>query len=429
MNAPTRILALTTALVIFGIPLAPLGGQEARPARQPGAGEPTLSGPYNVRNLSIFLIHGQDRLKGKPVITLEQALKKGTFVVHETGEVNELAVENTSPDSEVFIQFGDVVKGGRQDRIIANDVIIPPNSGKTPVVSFCVEPGRWAQRGREEAARFNSSTALLTSQNVRFSGGNLGQFGAPVHPSLLPRSAAGDGFGSSGGNAQGDLSGALGQSANQLGFGGGSITNLGQFGGQGGLQSTVWKEVGTLQDKLAKKVGGQVRAPESQSSLQLTLEQKRVAARVAEYVRDLAPVIDGQNDVVGYAFAVNGQLQGAELYASHGLFKKQWRKLLQANAVEAIAESGNEKAIAPVAVSAVVACLLDGEKGEAAAREVTKRIRLVWRETERSILLETRDQARQDAWLHRTYVAKKAHVAEKKLPPPSRSQGPRRSPE
>src|SRR5207244_234905 len=154
---PTRILALTTALVIFGIPLAPLGGQETRPARRPGHDEPKLSGPYNVRNLSIFLIHGQDRLKGKPVITLEQALKKGTFVVHETGEVNELAVENTSPDSEVFIQFGDVVKGGRQDRIIANDIIIPPSSGKTPVVSFCVEPGRWTQRGREEAARFTSS--------------------------------------------------------------------------------------------------------------------------------------------------------------------------------------------------------------------------------------------------------------------------------
>src|SRR5438445_3597845 len=39
--------------------------------------------------------------------------------------------------------------------------------------------------------------------------------------------------------------------------------------------------------------------------------------------------------VVGYAFAVNGQLKGAELYASHGLFRKQWPKLLHANAVEA----------------------------------------------------------------------------------------------
>ena len=128
--------------------------------------------------------------------------------------------------------------------------------------------------------------------------------------------------------------------------------------------------------------------------------------------------------MVGYAFAVNGQLKGAELYASHGLFRKQWPKLLHANAVEAIAEFDKEKQTAPAA-AAVVACLRDGEKGQAAARDVTKRIRLVWRETDRGILLETRDQARHDGWLHRTYVAKKTHVAEHKAPPAS--YGPRRS--
>jgi len=62
MNTPTRIAALTTTLVIFGIPLAPLGGQQALPARQARTGEPRVSGPYSVRNLSIFLIHGQDML-------------------------------------------------------------------------------------------------------------------------------------------------------------------------------------------------------------------------------------------------------------------------------------------------------------------------------------------------------------------------------
>jgi hypothetical protein len=101
MNAPTRIVVVATALIIFGIPLEPLGGQEPRPARQPIAGELNVSGPYRVRNLTVFLIHGRDSLTGKPVITLEEALKQGKVVVHETGQVNELAVENTCRDEEV----------------------------------------------------------------------------------------------------------------------------------------------------------------------------------------------------------------------------------------------------------------------------------------------------------------------------------------
>ena len=93
MNAPTRIVAVAAVFLIFGIPLARLGGQESRSADQLKAGEFKISGPYSERNLSIFLIHGQDSLKGKPVITLEEALKTGKLVVHETGQVNELAVE------------------------------------------------------------------------------------------------------------------------------------------------------------------------------------------------------------------------------------------------------------------------------------------------------------------------------------------------
>src|SRR5262249_5531978 len=62
----------------------------------------------------------------------------------------ELVVENLSPDVEVYIQAGDIVKGGRQDRVLSYDLIVPPRSGKVPLAAFCVEAGRRQPRGGGE---------------------------------------------------------------------------------------------------------------------------------------------------------------------------------------------------------------------------------------------------------------------------------------
>jgi hypothetical protein len=113
----------------------------------------TLSGPYTHDNLTIFLFHGQDQLKQTALLTLHEAVAQKKAIVHETGSVNELAVENLSPTEDVLIQAGDIVKGGRQDRILAVDLILPRKSGdasaKLPIASFCCESGRWTNRGNE----------------------------------------------------------------------------------------------------------------------------------------------------------------------------------------------------------------------------------------------------------------------------------------
>ncbi|MCD4682995.1 MAG: hypothetical protein K8R86_06905, partial [Bacteroidales bacterium] len=59
------------------------------------------------------------------------------------GEVNKLYVENVSQDT-VFLMAGEVVKGGKQDRVLASDMILAPNSGKVELPVFCVEHGRWS---------------------------------------------------------------------------------------------------------------------------------------------------------------------------------------------------------------------------------------------------------------------------------------------
>ena len=126
-----------------------LGAQQVakQPPQTSEAAASKISGPYTHENLTIFLIHGKDELKGKTFLTLAEALQKKLAVVHETKQVNELSIENLSRTEEVFVLAGDIVKGGQQDRIIAFDLIVPPQS-KLPLAAFCVEAGRWQQRHR-----------------------------------------------------------------------------------------------------------------------------------------------------------------------------------------------------------------------------------------------------------------------------------------
>src|SRR5205085_7933404 len=116
-------------------------------------------------NLAVFLIHGPDKLKNREFLTLEEGIAKKVVVVHETSNVNELAIENTG-DTDVYVQSGDIVKGGKQDRTIAMDFIAPAKSGKLPIASFCVEHGRWQQRGEEDAGLFQYG-AIVSGKGVK----------------------------------------------------------------------------------------------------------------------------------------------------------------------------------------------------------------------------------------------------------------------
>jgi hypothetical protein len=351
-----KMRTLTTGIaflwMVFGISLpifvtaqTKQGGSSGK-TTNPQAASFTLSGPYTHENLTIFLIHGQDTMTGRKILTLQEALERKKVIVYETKDVNELAIENISDNEDVFVQSGDIVKGGKQDRVLAVDLILPPRSGRIAIAAFCVESGRWSKRGGETAGRFETSSERIASKELKVAA---------------------------------------------------NVTNS---------QSQVWNEVTVVQEKLSQNTGGSVNSTLSTSSLQLSLENKKLQEMREAYLKKLTKVVAGKTDVIGYAFAINGKINSADVYASSELFKKLWPKLLRATAVEAIAELQKGQEFEQVNAEAIESFLAEAERGSASERGVTARIKLVTRDTDESVLFETRDLKLNEAWIHKSYVTK-----------------------
>lgn len=308
------------------------------------AGDYRLSGPYTHKNLAIFLVHGKNAIKSKTFLTLQEALVQKKVVVYETRSVNELSIQNFS-DQDVYVQSGDIVKGGQQDRMIGVDLIVPPRSGKLPISAFCVEHGRWSGRGNERASQFNSSADAVATKDIKLA---------------AKRS-----------NSQG----------------------------------AVWENVKVAQDKLSENLGTRVNSSVSASSLQLAVENVKVQESADSYIKALVGIANRSDDVIGYVFAINGKVNSADIYGSNVLFKKLWPKLLKANAIEAIAELQKDK-FHPASADSVRGFLSEAEKAKGSEKEVNARVNLLTREDDENILFETRDRAEKGAWVHRNYIKK-----------------------
>lgn len=305
-----------------------------------------ISAPYTHKNLTIYLIHGKDETTKSNILTLQEAMQRGILRVYETAEVNELEVENISKQFDVFIQSGDIVKGGKQDRMLAVSIIIVARSGRVKIDAFCVESDRWEKRGNESAGQFSSSNDRIVSKDLKLAA---------------------------------------------------NVTRS---------QTEVWEKVSEAQKKLSKNVGGTVASSSSRSSLQLSLENGRVAATADDYVKALGNLINGKNDVIGYAIAVNGELNSADVYVSNALFKKLWPKMLKAAAVEAVAEqNGRMASSSPAKPDTVKQFLADADRGRGEEREVAGGSRIITRDKEDSAVYEARDD-KSKIVVHRAYVKK-----------------------
>src|SRR5262245_18135419 len=115
-----------------------------------------------------FGLVGPDQITKRDYLPLSEAMDKHLVRVDETRNVSELKIENLSGDVHVFIQAGDIVNGGQQDRTLITDLVLPPKSGPHPIGSFCVEQGRWSRRPGESAAALSKSDKQLITMMQRY---------------------------------------------------------------------------------------------------------------------------------------------------------------------------------------------------------------------------------------------------------------------
>lgn len=354
------------------------------PAPSPAGEGPRISGPFTHENLTIYLVHGPSA-PGPVPLTLPEALEKGVVEIKETGSVNQLTVENRG-DQEVFIQAGDIVKGGRQDRVLSVSLTLPPRSGVLPIAAFCVERGRWSPRAGEDSHRFASAKDMLPSREAKLAMKAVPSRSGPVE--VGQRVEAGGnvvvGNGRAGGTAN------IEQRAAGLAAG-------------RSAQAEVWAKVGEIQESLNSNLKARVQSERSATSLQLALENDKLAQAQQRYVAALQPAGEKDSDVVGYVFAVNGKLNSADIYASNGLFRKLWPRLIKASATEAIGAAGGVKQ-ADADLAKVGAFLADPPaSAKAVERAPIPGVKLELRDSARALDAQTR--AASGVVVHRNVLA------------------------
>ena len=241
-----HIIAFTAAgIAALGIAVGVSRTAWAEPA-------PVISGPHVHENLAVYFVHGPSA-PGPVPLTLQEALAKGSVRVIETGEVNELKVENTG-DEDIFIQSGDIVKGGKQDRVLTMSFVLPPKSGEVGLAAFCVEHGRWSARGGEDVKAFASAAEAMPSREAKLA------MRAPRGVAAATTAAVGDS--------------------------GSSETYE--------RQQKVWASVATTQEKLSGNLDTLMAAPASATSLQLSLENEKLQKARAAYTAALQSARRGQ---------------------------------------------------------------------------------------------------------------------------------------
>ncbi|MDG1483113.1 MAG: hypothetical protein P8R54_26225 [Myxococcota bacterium] len=134
--------------------------------------------------------------------SFSEAMADGALIVSENkgqgGSYTNLMLTNHSKEP-VLVMAGEVVRGGRQDRIFTEDLIIPPDSGPQMVQVHCVEKGRWSDAaatfsygGRAELALRNATKsgqdttwAAIAAMNTARGGSATGAYIATNGPEML----------------------------------------------------------------------------------------------------------------------------------------------------------------------------------------------------------------------------------------------------
>lgn len=236
---------------------------------------PKVDGPYTQGKLAVYVLRGPET-DGRSYITLDEGLKSGVVKVRErgSGEVDTLEVENRS-DKFLFLHVGDVIRGGKQDRTLATDAVVPPRSTPVAIDAFCVEHGRW---------RADAVTAL----------------GFSVNDAMLSGTA---------------LKRAVQADRNQ---------------------QEVWSRVAETEARAAEYVAAPSPSLSNSGTYSAVVENETLRVDREKLLGELLPQVTAHEDALGVVVAIGGEVVGADVYASHALFRKLARKVLDSYVQESI---------------------------------------------------------------------------------------------
>jgi hypothetical protein len=263
--------------------------------------------PIRHGNLTIFPVAVAHSHDTHEFLTLDEGLRSGEVVVSEAGsiaplvrprrsrpvwqeqhpsdgaEVNRLVLVNNSK-RPLLLLAGEIVTGGKQDRIIGKDRLVPAESDPVDLSVFCVEPGRWVATG--DKYEFNAPTAM-------------------VQPSVRSKAMA-----------EKD-------------------------------QQQVWNQVAQARTAMSETVevaaAPTVAGTSSYNGVIDNKEVQRKLSTVVEPVQQEYQSVVRQlrdRNAVGVVVAVNGEVIWADVFASTSLLEKYWPKLVRSYAAEAVTQRG-----------------------------------------------------------------------------------------
>jgi hypothetical protein len=298
------------AITVFFFAIHSDGGQTRHPSYN-------VLPPTTQDNLTIFPIVTNATNATHNFLTLDEGLRSGQVVVTEGGalpglvrprsprtpapepwqerfphvrpsrgaEVNRLVLTNNS-DRPLLLLAGEIVTGGKQDRVVGKDRIIPARSEPIDLGVFCVEPHRWV----ETSAHFGGATFAMAQPSVR-----------------LKAMAAKD-------------------------------------------QQGVWNEVAKSRDSIAALVSAPAaRALKATSSYAVSMENGAVRERVDAVAAPLERSYDKlmrelrAQKAVGAVVSVNGEIVWVDVFANPSLLEKYWPKLIRSYAAEALTARASAK--------------------------------------------------------------------------------------
>jgi hypothetical protein len=144
MKTGTVLAGLAGVLLAGAIGVAQQSDRVA-PIKLPTV-QPMLDGPFTHRNLSVYVLYFDRRPPADThYITLAEGVKAGTVTITEAKRetVGTLLITNRS-EHPLFLQAGELVSGGKQDRVLRTSLVIPAKSVEAPIPSLCVERNRWS---------------------------------------------------------------------------------------------------------------------------------------------------------------------------------------------------------------------------------------------------------------------------------------------